>query len=221
MINKFDEGKAFEYENGFYLTSETYRMGNILAHYELYKKIINIPGDVIELGVFKGGSLIQFCTFRELLENEKSRKIVGFDIFGEFPMTSKVSSDKKFISDWNEQFKDEFVSVNELYKSLEHKKIGNVELVVGDILSTIDNYLSKYPYTQIALLHIDTDVYEPAKAGLEKLYDRVVRNGVIMLDDYATVEGETLAVNEFFVDKEVEIKKFSFSHTKPSFIIKP
>lgn len=76
-------------------------MGNILAHYEIYKKIINLPGDIVELGVFKGGSIIQFATFRELLENENSRKIIGFDIFGEFPQTVRVDSDKEFINKWN------------------------------------------------------------------------------------------------------------------------
>ena len=85
MIGKYDEEKQFDYENGFYLTSDTYRMGNILAHYELYKRILNLPGDVVELGVFKGSSFIQWATFRELLENEKSRKLIGFDTFGEFP----------------------------------------------------------------------------------------------------------------------------------------
>ena len=81
MIAKYDELKCFDYENGFYLTSDVYRIGNLMAHYELYKKIIDIPGDIIELGVFKGGSIIQFATFRELLENENSRKIIGFDVF--------------------------------------------------------------------------------------------------------------------------------------------
>ena len=50
MINKYDETKAMDYENGFYLTSSVSRLGNIMAHYELYKKIIGIPGDVVELG---------------------------------------------------------------------------------------------------------------------------------------------------------------------------
>ena len=76
---------AFDYENGFILTSPVYRLGNIISHYEIYKKIVNLPGDVVELGVFKGNSLIQFATFRELLENENSRKIIGFDIFDKFP----------------------------------------------------------------------------------------------------------------------------------------
>lgn len=129
MINIFDEEKSFLYENGFYLTSKPYRLGNILAHYELYKMITNLPGDVVELGVFKGGSMIQWGTFRELLENERSRKLIGFDMFGEFPPADIVDSDKQFVSDWNEQFKDEFVTREEIYQSLRYKGIGNVELI--------------------------------------------------------------------------------------------
>ena len=222
-ISKFDTEKSFDYENGFYLTSLPFRMGNILSHYELYKKIIDLPGDVIELGVFRGGSLIQFATFRELLENENSRKIVGFDIFGEFPNDNEktIESDNKFIKNWNQNINEYLVTKDDLYKSLEHKGIRNVELVEGDILKTIDEYLKSHPYTKISLLHVDTDVYEPAKRGLEKLFDRVVRGGLIIFDDYGTVEGETLAIDEFFKDKpEYQIKKFPFSHCKPSFVVK-
>ena len=82
---KYDRAKMYDYENGYILTSGVQRLGKVLAHYELYKKIVDLPGDVIELGVFKGNSFMQFCTFRELLENERSRKIVGFDMFGAFP----------------------------------------------------------------------------------------------------------------------------------------
>ena len=219
-IGKYETEKCFDYENGFYLTSEPYRMGNILSHYELYKKILELPGDVIELGVIKGASLIQFCTFRELLENEKSRKIIGFDIFGQFPSVGKVSSDTEFVKNWNIQFEGEFVSKQEIESSLDNKNLKNVELVQGDILETLDGYLREHPYTRIALLHIDTDVYEPAKAGLEKLYDRVVRGGIIVFDDFGVVEGETKAVEEFFADKDYDLKKFCFSHTKPSYIVK-
>ncbi len=220
MIGKFDETKSFGYENGFYLTSEPYRMGNILAHYELYKKILDLPGDVVELGVFKGGSIIQFATFRELLENERSRKIIGFDIFGEFPQTEKLESDKEFVNKWNKQHMGEFLSREDIYKSLEVKDIHNVELVKGDICQTLDEYLEGNPHMRISFLHIDTDVYEPAKAGLEKLFDKVVRGGVIVFDDYGTVEGETIAIDDFLRDKEYIIRKFPFSHVKPSYIIK-
>lgn len=76
------------------------------------------------------------------------------------------------------------------------------------------------PYTRISLLHIDTDIYEPSKLGLERLFDRVVQGGIIVLDDYGTIEGETLAVDEFFSGTKYTIRKFPFSHSKPSYIVK-
>ena len=78
----YDEAKRFDYENGFYLTSSITRLGKIIVHYELYKMINNLPGDIVEFGVFKGASLIRWGTFRELFENPHSRKIIGFDDFG-------------------------------------------------------------------------------------------------------------------------------------------
>lgn len=220
MINKFDETKDFMYENGFYLTSQPYRLGNILAHYELYKMIITLPGDLVELGVFKGGSMVQWGTFRELLENENSRKLIGFDAFGKFPSSEKVESDTEFINNWNDSFKDEFISREEIYESLKLKGIGNVELIQGNIKETLPEFLKRNRQMRIALLHIDTDVYEPCKTGLELLYNLVVPNGVIVFDDYSTIEGETVAIDEFFADKKHVFRKFPFSHAKPTYFVK-
>ena len=110
--------------------------------------------------------------------------------------------------------------MEDLNKSLALKKIGNTELIKGNILETLPEYIKQNPHLRISMLHIDTDVYEPSKLGLELLYDRVVKGGLIVLDDYATVEGETIAVEEFFKDKKHKLQKFTFSHTKPTFIIK-
>lgn len=218
MINKYDETKAMDYENGFYLTSAVSRLGNIMAHYELYKKIISIPGDVVELGVFRGGSYIQFASFRELLENENSRKIIGFDVFGEFPQADN-KADEEFRKKWVEETENSFLTSDEIYASLSHKKIGNVELVKGDIADTLPAYIKHHPHLKVALLHIDTDIYVPSKIGLELLYDKVVKNGIIIFDDYG-VAGETEAVDEFLADKDYVINKFAFSHNKPSYIVK-
>lgn len=220
MINQYDENKDFFYENGFYLTSQPYRIGNILAHYEVYKKITALPGIVLEIGVFKGASLIQWATFRELIENEKSRKIIGFDMFGQFPQSKAIKSDIQFIEKWNNKFSNEFISKQEIYQSLAHKSISNVTLIEGDIRETLPKFLKDNPALRIALLHIDTDVYEPCKVTLDLCWDKVVKGGIILFDDYATIEGETIAVDEFFKDKKQRFYKFSFSHEKPSYIIK-
>lgn len=174
-INKFDTDKAFEYENGFYLTSNINRLGKEITHYELYKMITNLPGDIVELGVFKGTSLIRFATYRELLENVNSRKIVGFDSFGEFPKTN-YEEDKLLRQNFIDSAGSS-LSVNDLEECFKHKGIKNVELVKGDILKELPLYIKNKPQLRISLLHIDTDIYEPAKMALEILYDKIVEGG--------------------------------------------
>ncbi|HHT9135730.1 MAG TPA: TylF/MycF/NovP-related O-methyltransferase [Candidatus Wunengus sp. YC60] len=214
----FDFTKYFEYENGFYLTSDISRIGKLLAHYEIYKKILDLPGEIVECGVFKGASLIRFATFRDLLESPFSRKVIGFDVFGEFPETHYVP-DKHFVKSFIESAGKTGISIEKLKEVFEHKKTINYELVKGDINQTIPEYANKNPQLKIALLHIDTDVYEPAVTILENLFDRVVRGGIIAFDDYGTFPGETKAVDDFFTDKKNIIRKLSISHI-PSYIVK-
>ncbi len=141
-------------------------------------------------------------------------------MFGPFPKSDTVISDKVFIEKWNSQFAGEFVTKEELEASFAHKDIKNIQLIKGDIRETLPKFLNDNPAFRIALLHIDTDVYEPCKATLELCWDRIVSGGIIVFDDYATIEGETTAVDEFFKGRPHKFHKFPFSHEKPSFMIK-
>jgi hypothetical protein len=213
-----DVDKKWDYENGFYLTCENSRIGKLLNHLEIYNMILDLPGDVLEFGVYKGASVVRLLTFRNLLETEYSRKVVGFDIFGKFPDQLELESDQKFVKRF-EAAGGNGISKEELVMHLNNKGFKNYALVKGDILKTIPEYLENNPALKISLLHIDVDVYEPTKVILENLWDRVVPGGILMLDDYGTVVGETRAVDEFFADKQVIINKPRFNHI-PSYIIK-
>jgi hypothetical protein len=95
----------------------------------------------------------------------------------------------------------------------------NVELVEGDITKTVPAYLKEHPELTISFLNMDTDVYEPAVTILNHLYPRLVRGGVLLLDDYGVFPGETKAVDEYFRGKNVEIKKLPFCQT-PCYLVK-
>ncbi|WP_026449911.1 TylF/MycF/NovP-related O-methyltransferase [Aequorivita capsosiphonis] len=215
---KVDINKKWDYENGFYLTSETGRIGKFLNHLEIYKKIIDLPGDVLEFGVYKGTSLIRFISFRDLLEHSSSRKVIGFDAFGKFPQDLSLESDKDFVENF-ENAGGFGISKQELEFHLENKKTDNYRLIEGDIRDSLPKYLKENPSLKIALLHIDVDVYDPTKIILQNLWDKIVPGGVLVLDDYGTVEGETKAVDEFFQNKNVIINKPKYYHI-PSYIIK-
>ena len=99
------------------------------------------------------------------------------------------------------------------------KGIKNYQLIEGDITETLPDFLKSQPYQRIAYLHIDVDIYKPTKIIFDLLFDRVVRNGVIVLDDYNDVAGETNAVDEFIADKDLIIEKSPIAHS-PAFIRK-
>ncbi|WP_242972883.1 TylF/MycF/NovP-related O-methyltransferase [Anaeromicrobium sediminis] len=214
-----DFKKSFDYENDFYLSCATSRIGKLLAHYEIYKKTLGLPGEVVECGVFKGASFTRFGAFRDLIENSNSRKLIGFDIFGSFPET-EYEEDKIKREHFIKNAGGESISVEQLEAILQYKRIDrNIELIKGDITKTIPEYLDKHPELKISLLNLDTDIYEPAVTILEYLYPRIVKGGILMLDDYGVFPGETKAVDDYFIGKNVKIEKLPLNET-PCFIIK-
>ncbi len=216
MIKLPDFSNPFENENDFYLTCDLNRINKILVQYELYKKIELIPGSIIECGVFKGNSAIRLMAYRKFLNN-LSKKIILFDVFGKFPNGGKEDElqRKKFIDDAG----IEGISKKQLEKVLKNKKIKNFELIEGDIIKTVKKYKQNHPKLKISLLHVDVDLYEPTKSILENFYSKVSKGGIIILDDYDVFSGETRAVDEFFRNKKIKIRKIENFKT-PSYIIK-
>jgi hypothetical protein len=214
-----DISRAFEYENAFYLSCDSTRMSKILAHYELFRMTWELPGAIIECGVFKGASLVRFAMLRELFGNTFSKKIVGFDTFGLFPETD-YEPDKKRRTAFVESAGEESISIEQLQFVLEHKHCSrHVDLIAGDVRWTVPKYVEDNPELRISLLNLDTDLYEPAVAILEHLWPRVLKGGIVILDDYGTFPGETKAVDEFFRDRCVTIRKLPFCMT-PCYIVK-
>jgi len=219
MIKLPDFDKAFDYENNFYLSCDITRISKILAHYEIYKMVMEIPGAIVECGVLKGASFARFAIFREIFGNPFSKKIIGFDTFDTFPDT-KFELDKDGRERQIKAAGTNSISVEQLYQVLKNKGIDkNVELIEGDITQTVPDYLKTHPELKISMLNLDTDIYEPAVTILEEFYPRITKGGILILDDYETFPGEAKAVDDYFHDHKIEIKKFSFCMT-PCYIIK-
>ena len=219
-IKGLSSQNVWDYENAFYWFSDPARINKLLSHFELYKQIIGLPGEVLEFGVYKAASIVRLATFRNLLENDLSRKIIGFDAFGKFPVANlTLESDFEFIERFEEDGGNG-ISITEANEIIAKKGFRNVSFVAGNIFDSLPNYLNSNPATRIAFLHLDLDVKEPTEFVLESLYDRVVPNGIIVFDDYGTVVGETDAVDQFLSKKKLKIEKSS--HYKiPAFARKP
>lgn len=201
-----------------------------LAHYELYQKVVNLPGDIVELGVYRGATLLGWANFLEIRNmGDRHKKIVGFDNFKGFgDFDEKDGKEKPEVgkqaggfnsTEFEEQLRDA-INIFDHDRFIPYKP--RIHLVKGNIEETIPKYLEENPGMRIALLHFDVDLYKPTKVALEHMWDLVVPGGVVVFDEYGIPpwEGESRAVDEFFADKKVSIQRFDWASNPGGYIIK-
>jgi hypothetical protein len=234
MLNGFfDKHKLTPIEilHGFPIYARRSVIKKFLAHYELFLKTVNLPGDIVELGVFRGQSFMSFANFLEARNiGDRAKRVWGFENFEGFTEIKPQDgpdyghTQKQAQGYSPAKYRAELLDAIEIFN--QDRFVGwknRVELIEGDITKTIPDFAKKNPGLRISLLHLDADLYEPTKIALENLYPLVVRGGVIVFDEYGILEwsGESKAVEEFFADKKVEIQKFDWINQPGGYIIKP
>ncbi len=225
-LPKFTTQNMFDAETHYNLFMNEERFSKLLIHYEVFKKIKNIPGSIIECGVFKGTSFSRFAMLRELIGNKKKNKLVAFDVFSdEFPNTN-FQNEKIQRKHWIKTAGGSSISTNQIDKIFKKKKIENYELIKGDVLKTIPKFIKNNPKLKISLLNIDIDFVETTQCVLDNFYDKVVKGGIVLFDNYQGVgtggtfyKGETDTINKFLKKINKKVIKFPFFN-RPSYIIK-
>ncbi|MFD9868765.1 TylF/MycF/NovP-related O-methyltransferase [Streptomyces niveus] len=161
----------------------------------------NIPGDIVECGVWRGGSM-QACAKTLLALGETDRGLHLFDTFeGMPPPTAEdLRRDGKSAEDLlAAQGKDRPIWA---VASLEDVQagFGNVPYPgerVHYVQGLVEDTVPQQAPEQISILRLDTDWYASTKHELEFLYPRLVSGGVLLIDDYGYWQGSRQAVDEF------------------------
>lgn len=184
--------------------------------YAQYSKIGNLPGDLVECGVGRGRTML-YLAFLSSKES-KGRKLWGFDSFAGFPEPAKedesIRNPKK--GDWSDTSKELVLGQLKRAGIAEEYIAANVQLVEGFFPQTFDQYNS----SPIALLHVDVDLYHSYADVLKFFYPMVVKNGLILFDEYDEPKwpGAKQAVDEFLKETHQVLQQDPFS--KKYFIIK-
>ncbi len=203
-----------------------------LAHTDLFKLTIDVPGDVAELGVFRGFDLL---TWANLLEayciGNRTKTVVGFDNWAGFVDVTaqdggEDASMQRVIGGYSPgNFRAELESAIAIFdrdRFIPQKP--RVRLVEGDIAQTVPRFLEENPGVRFSLVHFDCDMYGPTAASLEPMWSRVSRGGVVLFDEYAIKEwpGETQAVDEFLArHPEVTLRTLPWTNAPAAYAIKP
>lgn len=170
-----------------------------LARYDIFKKIINVKGSIIECGVCAGGGLMTWAKLSSILEPiNLTRRIYGFDTFEGFPSISEKdigSCVGQMCSDSYDELK-ELIKIYNSNRPLGHIK--KVYLIKGDANKTIPQFIEKNPSISVSLMFLDFELYEPTKTAIEYFYPRIPKGGTIIIGSLDNSErpGEGIAVME-------------------------
>ncbi len=171
---------------------------------ELYQKVLDIPGVVMEFGVWWGQNLAFFESFRAVCEPyNDTRKMIGFDTFEGYPATTEEDGSCDLVAMNQYAVSEDYI--DHLSALLDYHQQENImshvkkyELVKGDASCSIVEYLDQHPETIVSLAYFDMQLYEPTLKCLEAIKPYLIKGSVIAMDELNSFEfpGETIAFRE-------------------------
>ena len=203
-----------------------------LAHSELFKQTINVPGDIAELGVFRG---IGLFTWANLLESycigDRTKVVWGFDNWEGFTAFSPEDGEEvehvdKVLGAFSpKDHYQELLSAIAVFDSdrfIPQKP--RIKLVEGPLEETAVSFVQNNPGVRFSLIHFDCDLYAPTKTALEAFWPLLSRGGIMLFDEYGIHQwpGETKAVDEFLADKPgLRLQTFDWTNTPAAWLVRP
>jgi O-methyltransferase len=197
-----------------------YTMTSAERMYALYEAIryvvaADVAGDVVECGVWRGGSsMLAALTLSHL---GTSRRLWLYDTFEGMPPPGahdvRYSGEHAAASldpaqriagvsnDWA------WATLEDVTSNMGSTGHWDLELVAGMVEDTIP---ARVPET-ISLLRLDTDWYESTRHELEQLYPRLSQGGVLIIDDYGHWKGARRAVDEYFRERPILLNRIDYT----------
>ena len=191
---------------------------NINIILALLDRTRDVPGDVAECGVFKGGSLTAIALY--LRENRLAKHVYGLDSFQGFDGSVQKDIELGGAEDCEKRVggfgATSLADVRAKLAGL--RLLDTITLVPGYFADTLETL----PSTRFSFVHLDCDIYESYKQTLQYFYPRMSPGGIILFDEYNDPPwpGCNLAVDKFLVGKPEKPKGITMDNYQKFFIEK-
>ena len=164
-----DNTDKWDLYNGFFLNDDIERLRKFLVREHFFKMSLELPGDIVEIGVFKGTGIAQLLKLREIFIPASNKKVIGFDLFSESTNYKETLKDNDIELDnyyTNSGVNMEHgISRDDISHFIDKMKLTNTrmgintdiyELIEGDVEKTIPIYLEKNPGFRISYLYLNS-----------------------------------------------------------------
>lgn len=215
-ITKVSEN-FFDHFNSFILSDDTRVFNKLIARTLLYNSVKDIPGDIVECGIFKGTGIYTFLKLKRILNPNTSKKVIGFDFFDTDKLVGSIN-DTEDKETMDVLFKERNFKHTEDFKTKMHEKLikdgffeHEFELIKGDVSFTTKQFSKENPGLKISLLYMDVDLEIPTYNTLINLWDNMTKGGIIVFDEYGYHKwSESKGADRFIKEYDLEIKTLDY-----------
>lgn len=177
----------------------------------------DIPGDLVECGVYQGGSIV--CIIRTLQALKSvDRKVWLYDTFEGFPEPQEIDRHYKQtatedggLKSWALHKRDDgskgsnwcYCPIDQVKASIFRTGYPEDKLIF--VKGMVEDTIPQNAPERISLLRLDTDFYKSTKHELDHLYPRLSKGGVLIIDDYGAYRGSRAAVDEYIAENKLKV----------------
>jgi hypothetical protein len=221
-LNEIDQ-TVYDDFNNFIFSNDIKLIGKLLHRFEYFLKTKDLPGDIVEVGVFKGSGISSFMKFIEVYCSNSNKKVIGFDIF------DTCSSEDILVKDGLNDKENMFVVYDRVdhseltYESVKSRLLktnissDKFKLIQGDVEKTLPEFLEQNPGFRASMIYIDVDLDRPTYYALKHLWDRLLPGGVILFDEYEYHKfSESDGVEKFLKEFNLEYNVKSTNWVAPT-----
>lgn len=205
---------VYDAYNNFLFNSDRNVFFKMMMRFQLFNKVKELNGDIVECGVFKGSGMVLWLKLLDLYSPHDIRKVIGFDFFDRnFVDKIEDDTDREMMSQVFTRcndLEDYDISEEGIYTKILDCDISKnrFELVKGDISITSRKFCEERPGFRISLLYMDLDLEEPTYEALRNFWSRVVKGGIIVFDEYSYhTWSESNAVDRFVKEHNLILYK--------------
>lgn len=177
----------------------------------------NVPGDLMECGVWRGGGCILMAGWLRA-QGDDTRRLLVADSFEGLPPPTHAQDGKLDLT--KEKFPQLAVSMDTVRDNFAVYGLLDDQRQVF-LKGWFRDTLHDAPTQQIALLRMDGDLYESTIDTLNAVYDRVSPGGVVIVDDYGALPMCRQAVEDFFASREEEVPPLTQVDWTGAWFVKP
>ncbi|MCF8494174.1 MAG: TylF/MycF family methyltransferase [Rickettsiaceae bacterium] len=207
FIHDNESQTFYDSYNEFIFAKDLKILQKLLFKYNTLSQTRDVPGDIIELGVFKGSGMVGWLKILKIL-GMNNKKVLGFDIFDQDTLVKNINTSdsevmRSLFAERNFDAENYDIYLNEVLTMV---GFSNFSIIKGDVFDTVPKFLEHNPGFRASVINFDLDTDEPTYKCMDLLWDRLVPGGVMVFDEYAVNEWtESNAVDRFIAQKRVRL----------------